>query len=593
MTDVDLTISLTDELHPLTPRGDLTSPRQLKACFLIPLDGDLVMSPEHLGPAYLTAVLRNAGAMVRITEVSLAKDESAILHEIAKWNPDLVGISLTSINIPHAQQFGEQLRHCLGPTPFIVGGGPLATYCGAELLKKKGWAFLDGLIRGEGEIPILRLAETIHSKGDLMTVPNLVYRSSSGIIEQNSMTRPVENLDELPDPARDQFEQHNRKLSYLRISTSRGCTAHCTFCNAPHARNRVSPSIKGWRGASPERVVDEIERLVYKYKFHTFDFVDSTFEDPGGGTIAKARVRRIAEEIIARDLTIYYNVCMQARNWYEEDWPLIDLLWRSGLEKVNVGIESGSEIGLKRWQKKSTVEDNRRFIRLLKKANVCVTFGFIAFHPWSTFEEVKENCQFLYEIKGHNLRRMLERLELYPGSEVIEQLRSEGLLLPDYDTHLNPFAYSYVDPRIGLLASALNSIYGDDYEKDCLIITEPAVFEFETYDVILNNYVSRILRNFGQDAPVADLIHEFSEEVDQVRQEIANFNYEFVSTMVSLAEAERLTREMVTVWAEPIERFFRERIDRLRTLQLRSIFRLHRSGYPVKAIQTPHEILAS
>lgn len=232
------------------------------------------------------------------------------------------------------------------------------------------------------------------------------------------------------------------------------------------------------------------------------------------------------------------------------------------------------------------MENNRRFIRLLTNANVCVTFGFIAFHPWSTFEEVKENCQFIREIKGHNLRRMLERLELYPGAEVIEQIRSEGLLLPEYDTHLNPFAYCYVDPRIGLLASALNSIYGEDYQKDCLIKTEPAVFEFETYDVVLHNYVSRLLRSFAQYPEVVEIVREFKEQANRIKKEIADFNYEFVSTMISLAEAERLTYEMAKVWAETIEQFFREKLERLRSLQLQCSFRLYRAGYSVRAISS-------
>lgn len=351
MTNIALTVSQTEDLHPLKPRCDLTSPTQLKVCFPILLDGDLVTSPEHLGLGYLTAVLRNAGAMVKIIEAPLMEQRnSQVLDEISEWKPDMVGISLTTISVAHAQRFGIELRQLLGAKCFIFAGGALATHSGANLLKLEGWNFLDGLIRGEGEIPVLRLAEAIHTKGDLKTVPNLIYRDSFGI-QQNPLTRAVENLDDLPDPARDQLEQHNGYLSIIRLSSSRGCTAHCTFCNAPHARNRIGPSVKGWRGASPKRVVDEIERLVHKYNFHTFDFVDSTFEDPDGGRIGKARVRRIAEEILERGLKIYYNVCMQAYNWHEEDEPLLDLLWRSGLEKVNVGIESGSETGLKRWQK--------------------------------------------------------------------------------------------------------------------------------------------------------------------------------------------------------------------------------------------------
>ena len=78
-----------------------------------------------------------------------------------------------------------------------------------------------------------------------------------------------------PFPDRDQFEQHDGKFQYVRLSTSRGCLGHCGFCSSFAGRYQEGSR---WRGRSPKNVVDEIEMLVKKYDFHTYDFVDSTFE---------------------------------------------------------------------------------------------------------------------------------------------------------------------------------------------------------------------------------------------------------------------------------------------------------------------------
>src|SRR5204863_1337200 len=145
--------------------------------------------------------------------------------------------------------------------------------------------------------------EALHSGGDLGAVPNLVYRNDGEIVS-NPVIESVHDLDQIPFPARDQFDFHDGRLAYIRVSTSRGCTSSCTFCNAPHARNLIAKE-KVWRGASPARVVDEIEHLVDTFGFNTFDFVDSTFEDPGGRAKGKARIAEIAEEILRRDLKIY------------------------------------------------------------------------------------------------------------------------------------------------------------------------------------------------------------------------------------------------------------------------------------------------
>lgn len=568
---------------PLVPRVDLGRPRPLRVCFPILLDGDMVMSTEHLGVGYLVAVLRAANAECVVMEAPAVGDNQALIDRIVGYEPDIVGLTLTTVGVVHATRFGTSLRQQLGSRGFLLAGGPLATHHGAKLLSTKGWEFLDGLVRGEGEIPILRLGEAIHTGSDLGTVPNLVYRLEDGV-HQNPMIAALHDLDLLPDPARDQFEQHNGQLAYLRLSTSRGCTARCTFCNAPHARNRVGPG-KLWRGASPKRIVDEIESLYRRYNFNTFDFVDSTFEDPGGSPKAKARIGEIAQEIINRDLKIFYNCCMQAKNWTDDDAELINLLYRSGLEKVLVGIESGSDIGLRRWNKLSTAEDNKRVIRLLSDAGVYIAFGFISFHAWSTFEEIWENLNFLRTYMGHNLRRYTTRLELYPGAEVIEQLRTAGLLTPAYDEELNPFAYGFVDPRVERLADELNRLYGDQYMEDCTIDKEPAVFEFETYDIVLHTYISRLMRLHGHTDAGRNILDASVERVRSVKQELADFNFSLVSEQVDLAERDMLQAGAIVEKRPLVEDFFQNRMDKLRAIQLRTSMQLHRAGLAVREIR--------
>ena len=566
----------------LEPRVDLAKPHPLKVALPILLSGDLVQSPEHLGPGYIAAVLRHAGAEVTIREAVLDRDE-AVIAALVEEKPEIVGLSLTTVAVEQARGFGRKLRDALGAGTFLVAGGPVATHLGADLLTTPGWEFLDALIRGEGEIPMLRLAEAIHAGSDISRVPSLCYRAA-GRIERTAMQRGVSDLNLLPFPARDQLSEHGGRLAYVRISTSRGCTAFCTFCNAPHARNRVGPAIKAWRGVSPSRVVDEIEMLVRRYGCNTFDFVDSTFEDPGGGTFGKNRVREIAEGILERNLKIYFNVYMQAYNWSEEDRPLLQLLWRAGLEKVCVGIESGNEADLLRWKKRSTVEDNRRIVRLLREINVHVAFGFITFHPWSTFEGIRSNQIFLRDNVGHNLRRYTVRLELYPGAEVLQDLEKEGLLTPEFHRTLNPYAYTYRDPRVHKLATCLSAIFDEEYSQTCKLREIPAVFKFETYDVVVHNFVSRIARACQNDPIAQDIIAEFRSELSEVKREMALHNFALMSELTDMAEADRLEIVDARQWVEPTQRFF---VDRMRTIErakLRHGLRLRRHRADIAAI---------
>lgn len=577
----EIPVKIDGEVDPLKSTVNFNTDKPLKVCFPILLDGDLVMSSEHLGPAYLVSVLRNVGVDCLIVEIALEENHEDKLEEIKRWQPDIIGISLTTISVALAKKIGSDLRSLLGNDVYFMAGGPLATHHGAKLLSLAGWDFLDGLIRGEGEVPLLRFVEAYYTNKKYGSVPNLVYRDG-GELKENVMKRGLLNLDDIPFPARDQFEMHDGDFPYIRISTSRGCTAHCTFCNAPHARNRVGPAIKGWRGVSPKRAVDEVEFLYHKYNFNTFDFVDSTFEDPGGKEKGKNRVKEIATELINRNLNVYYNVCMQAYNWHEEDEELLKLLWKSGLEKVLVGIESGSEEGLARWQKRATVEDNYRVLKLLRAVNVYVAFGFISFHPWISFKEMRENYKFLLKGgMGHNFRRYTVRLELYPGAEVVDQLREAGLLQDSYDSELNPFAYRYTDERMAKLASALNSLYGDDYEASCTIKEEPAIFQFETYDIVLHTFYSRLLRHLGEHDNARNILYTFNEKVEIVKDEISQFNYNFISKYVDLAEMDALDLSKVKNERGVLQERYEAWMKKLKDYQLAAAMQLHRAGYDV------------
>ncbi|CRI58578.1 hypothetical protein CCOS191_4042 [Pseudomonas sp. CCOS 191] len=549
------------------------------------LDGDLVMSSEHLGVSYLVAILRNLGAECRVVEVKpVAGGDEQAIDEVVAFSPDLIGFSLTTVTVSHATAFGSALRAALPEKVAFLAGGPLATFLGSKLLDNPNWAFLDALVRGEGDVPLVRYVEAFWDHQDYTVVPSLSWRESNGVVIDNPIGKPVPELDMLPEPARDQFEINSGKLPYLRLATTRGCTARCTFCNAPHAGNKVNPG-KLWRARTPDNIVDEIERLYHRYNFNTFDFVDSTFEDPGGAPFAKQRIADIAQGILDRGMKIYYNCCMQAKNWHEEDKPLLDLLYRSGLEKVLIGIESGSQIGLDRWKKKSTVEDNKRAIELVRGAGIYVAFGFIAYHPWSSFQEIRDNNDFLRRYMGHNLRRYTVRLELYPGAEAVETLRSEGKLHEDFDVSLNALSYDFEDPRVLKLSNVSALLYGEKYAEEGIIEKEPAVFEFETYDIVMHTFMSRLRRSVLESPRGLEILESGEARATELREAMSAFNYALVSEMTDLAEREALDDSYAHAKRPEVEQFYRQKLSELRQVQLGISMQLHRAGLSLRDIQ--------
>ena len=196
---------------PLLPCIDFSKTKPLRFVFPILLDGDLVLSTEHLGPSYLVSVLRRAGVECHIIEVSFEKDVAETVAEIANLRPDVVGFSLTTIGVDKITSFGRALKDALHTNAFILAGGPLATHLREKLLALDGWDFLDGLVVGEGELPILRFAEALATDRAFSDVPNFVFRKDGAVVATPLKAAP-HDLDLIPEAARDQFELHQRRL---------------------------------------------------------------------------------------------------------------------------------------------------------------------------------------------------------------------------------------------------------------------------------------------------------------------------------------------------------------------------------------------
>ena len=560
----------------------ITEPSTYRVAFLILLDGDLVMSPEHLGVALMVAVLRRAGFDARIYEVR-QKREQEVVDELADYRPHLACFTLMSLNVPSCIRFCDLLKARL-PQTLIACGGPAGTYASLEVLRQVPGA--DIVAVGEGEPIIFDLVQRLYLKEGLEDCPGICYRQPDGTLRQNPNRPLMHNLNDLPFPVRDQFELHGNRLEYMRVSTSRGCVARCTFCSAPNISNRVQKG-KAWRARSPEVVLDEIEYLVNRYNFRTFDFVDSTFEDPDGADIGKARIARIAKGILERGLDIYYNCCMRAENWSDDDRDLLALLVESGLEKVNVGVESGTPSELKLWDKLATVEDNIRIIRLLKEHGIYLAMGFIQFHPYSTVDTLKSNAAFLRLYAGHNLRRLTERLEIYPGTVIVGKMERDGLLDTDYLKTLNPYGYKFQDERVQRLAVHFAALYNnEDYHKQGVITEQSSVFKFETFNVVLETFISRTRRKFRHLDFVNEELDQFQAEVWSIRREIADFNYNFFMDNLEAILSGRDDPADRVRQVDEIEKLFTSRMEQIRKRQLQLGKKLLRAGVDLKQISS-------
>ena len=137
---------------------------------------------------------------------------------------------------------------------------------------------------------------------------------------------PIQDLDSLPLPARHLLPMQTYfdavKENPLRgevckpwamMTTSRGCPYDCVFCTSHTVVGR------GWRGRSPQNVVDEIDHLVRTYGVKQIDFYDDNL------TLDKHRVENICDLIVKRGINI---------EWFTPNGVRADTLDEAVLKKM-------------------------------------------------------------------------------------------------------------------------------------------------------------------------------------------------------------------------------------------------------------------
>lgn len=391
---------------------------------------------ESIGIGYLASMLRGRGFEVDLLDADLyqLKVEETV-QRICSKKYEMIGLSLLEGTIESAVEILKGLRQ-RGVHSHIVLGGYFPTLIPEELLMEL--PEVDSIIRGEGEFTLLALAESLRDGKDWKGLEGIAFRDGGGVVLNPN--RVTFDLDEIPFPARDLLPEVLKRGGVAGLVASRGCFAHCSFC-CINSFQKASGS-PGWRGRSPERIVDEIEALIEGWHVKTVAFYDSNFIGPGKE--GPLRAFAFGEEILRRGLEIDFALSTRP-DQIEKD--LFRFLKKAGLKEVFLGIESMSQKSLDLYRKGTTVEQNRRAMELLEELEIYYRPGFILYEPYVTLDQIRQNLAFLKELinaRYCNKYHFFKGLRVYRGSPLERKLQARGILKRNgwHNT------YSWQDPAL-------------------------------------------------------------------------------------------------------------------------------------------------
>ena len=287
---------------------------------------------------------------------------------------------------------------------------------------------------------------------DGINIPGLAFRDTNGKIVFNPRP-PIQNLDQLPSPDRQDIDLYKKKGIVTYIQGSRGCYGHCTFCYL----NPFYGQVNLWRGRSAKNIFDEILKLHTEHSIEDFYFSDANFFGPGKP--GKERAVTLAELILSHDLNIRFGFECRANDI--EEYSLSRLVM-AGLTNVFLGLESGDTASLKRFKKHTTVDENKKAIQLLRDYGIEPTFGFIMFESNSTLESVRNNFVFLQEmgimttpaVTAHLLHH---RQTIFAGTPDYQSMIREPTCTDTSFTHYELF-YKIKDPKAEAFSEIISNV---------------------------------------------------------------------------------------------------------------------------------------
>lgn len=345
-------------------------------------------------------------------------DWKAFKNDFLDFNPELLIISTTTPTLKH-DLLSCAIAKEINPQVLTIAKGAHFLTHNYEAMEE--FSDLDIIIRGENELVI---REIITNDG-LDMVKGITYRDN-GRIKRNEDRFFLENLDELPVPARhllknELYTRPDTGEPMAIIETSRGCPGSCIFCLVGQVAG------KKIRNRSVGVIVDEIQDCVTRYNICNFHFKSDTF------TWNKNWVLELCKEIIKRKLKIKW-ICNSRVDTLDRE----RILWmeKAGCWAIGLGIESGNQEILNKIKKAITLDQSREAVRLCKEFGIKSYAYFVVGFPWDNEKTINDSIQFAIELNPDFVDFFLPFP--FPGTELQRVAREYNLI----DETINAKAYS-------------------------------------------------------------------------------------------------------------------------------------------------------
>ena len=361
-------------------------------------------------------MLKEAGHETALIFLQEAIDRDLLLEKVKEENPDLVGFTTLTNQLPYIRQYTRWIREAFS-IPVIHGGSHVTVAPEGAL----SFDEINLICIGEGEFPVLELVERLGEGKPYDDIANLWIKKSDGRIVKNPLRPLIQDLDALPFPDRELFNYRQlllvNPMEATLLMAGRGCPFKCKYC-LNNAYQRLYRDMGSFcRLRSQDRVLEEVRLLRKDYGIESLVILDDTF------TYNHKWLKSFCE-MYRDEFRLPFSIHVRVDT---VDESVLEVLKDAGCERIIAGIESGSErIRRDVMGRRMTNEQIVNVFHTADRLGMKTWANYMIGVPTETPEEVEETIQLNNRIRPNSVQ--VSVFFPFPGTELYDRCKEEGLI---------------------------------------------------------------------------------------------------------------------------------------------------------------------
>lgn len=408
-----------------------------------------------------------------ICEYTVNDNVDSIIASLHMKKADVIAFSCYIWNVEKVLYISQCLKK-IKPSLKIILGGHEVSHDSQSIMAENPW--IDYIIRGEGEKPMLSLLRAIRGNFDVENVSSLTYRRGDNIKETHLAEHG--SLNEYPFAYDESIREFKGKIIYYE--SSRGCPFNCSYCLSGDNRRVDFLDL--------ERVKKELLFFI-ENDVPLVKFVDRTFNAD------KERAKEIWKFIIENSKNTCFHFELAGSLIDEETIKLLKTAPK-GIIQFEIGVQSTNEKTISAIGRSIEFEKVRDNVeKLLEEDNIHIHLDLIAGLPYEDYESFKTSFDEVIKVRPHVLQ--LGFLKLLKGSKLRNEAEKYGYKYKEkapYEVLENSFISFDEIIKLKFIEELLERYYNSgDFTRSMNFLFEREESAFGIFEKIYDYFTQKAL----------------------------------------------------------------------------------------------------